>query len=104
MASHGRKGCRAPLDADGIKERPRPRVESALVKALARAYRWQRLLESGKCASITELATAEKIDRSYVCRVLRLTLLAPEIVEAIMGGRQEEGVTLPALMKGFPVE
>jgi hypothetical protein len=62
------------------------------------------MLESGECASITEPAAAEKIDRSYLCRVLRLTLLAPEIVEAIVDGRQPEAVTLPALMKGFPVE
>jgi hypothetical protein len=53
-------------------------VDSALVKALARAHRWQRMLESGECASISELAAAEKIDRSYLCRVLRLTLLAPD--------------------------
>ena len=71
-------------------------------RALSRAHRWQRLLESGECASITELAAVEKIDRSYLCRVLRLTLLAPEIVEAIMDGRQPEEVTLPGLMKGFP--
>ncbi len=58
---------------------------------------------SGECASITELAAAEKIDRSYLCRVLRLTLLAPEIVEAIVDGRQPEGLTLPALMKPFSV-
>ena len=62
------------------------------------------MLESGECASITELAAAEKIDRSYLCRVLRLTLLALEIVEAILDGRQAEGVTLPALMKAVPVE
>ena len=74
------------------------------MKALARAHRWRRLLESGECASIIELAAAEKIDRAYLCRVLRLTLLAPEIVEAIMDGRQPEGMTLPALMKGFSVE
>ena len=52
---------------------------------------------------VTELAEAEKIDRSYLCRVLRLTLLAPETVEAIMDGRQPDGVTLPGLMKGFAV-
>jgi hypothetical protein len=46
----------------------------------------------------------EKIDRSYLCRVLRLTLLGPEVVEAIMNGRHPAEVTLPALMKGFPVE
>jgi hypothetical protein len=92
------------ITPDGETHRPRPRVDSALVKALARAHRWQRLLESGECASITELAADEKIDRSYLCRVLRLTLLAPELVEAIMDGRQPEWATLPALMKGFPVE
>ncbi len=59
---------------------------------------------SGECGSITELAAAEKIDRSYLCRVLRLTLLAPETVEAILDGRQAVAVTLPGLMKGFPVE
>ena len=83
------------ITPDGEAHRPRPRVDSALVKALARAHRWQRLLESGECGSITELAAAEKIDRSYPCRVLRLTLLAPEIVEAAMHVRQP---------KGFPVE
>lgn len=62
------------------------------------------MLESGECASITELAAAEKIDRSYLCRVLRLTLLAPGIVEAIVDGRQAVGITLPTLMKGFSVE
>ena len=72
------------------------------MKALARAHRWQRLLESRECASITELAAAEKIDRSYLCRVLRLTLLAPELVEAVMDGRQPEGATLPVLMKVVP--
>jgi hypothetical protein len=75
-----------------------------MIKAIARAYRWQRLLETGECSSITELAAAEKIDRSYLCRVLRLTLLAQEVVEAILDGRQSEGTTLPALMKGFPVD
>jgi hypothetical protein len=54
-----------------------------------------------ECGSITELATAEKIDRSYLCRVLRLTLLAPELVEAILDGRQPEAVTLPVLMMPF---
>ena len=62
------------------------------------------MLESGECGSITELAAAERIDRSYLCRVLRLTLLAPELVETIVDGRQPERATLPALMEGFPVE
>lgn len=61
-------------------------------------------MDSGRFASIAELAAAEKIDRSYLCRVLRLTLLAPEVVETILRGRQAEGMTLLGLMKGFPVE
>ena len=99
-----RGGRKLVVTPDGTTERPRPRIDSALVKAIARAHRWQRMLESGEYASLTELAAAEKISRSYVCRVLRLTLLAPEIVEAILDGRRAEGVTLPALMRPFPVE
>ena len=74
------------------------------MKAFVRALRWQRMLESGNYTSLTELAAAEKINLSYLSRVLRLTLLAPEIVEAIMDGRQPAEVTLPGLMNGFPVE
>ena len=62
------------------------------------------MLESGEYSSLTELAAAEKINLSYLSRVLRLTLLAPEIIEVILEGRQPEWATLPALMKGFPVE
>jgi hypothetical protein len=75
-----------------------------MVKALARAFRWKRLLDSGRCASISELATAEKIDRGYLGSILRLTLLAPDIVEAILDGRQPEGLGLPTLLKPFPQE
>ena len=81
----------------------RARVDSTLVKALARAHRWKRLLENGTYASITELAKAEKIDRGYLGRILLLTLLAPDIVEAILDGRQPAELGLPRLMKPFPV-
>jgi hypothetical protein len=67
--------------------------DPVLVKALARAFRWRRMLEEGRYASIRELATKEGVDRTYVGRVLNLTLLAPEMVEAILDGRQVEGVT-----------
>ena len=60
------------------------------------------MLEAGRFGTINELAAAEKINSSYVSRVLRLTLLAPDIVEAIMDGRQPEGMTLPGLMEPFP--
>lgn len=62
-------------------------IDNALVKALARAHRWKYLLETGQYTGLTELAVAEKINRSYVSRVLRLTLLAPNIVEAILEGK-----------------
>jgi hypothetical protein len=96
----GRKMVVAPEGAAWAP--PRTQVDSTLVKALARAFRWRRMLEDGRYASIAELARAEKINESYVCRVLRLTLLAPDIVEAILDGRQPE-VMLPKLMGPLPV-
>jgi hypothetical protein len=79
------------------------KADPALVKALARAFRYQKLLDDGRYASISEMAAAEKIERGYLGTLLRLTLLAPEMVEAILNGRQPEGVTLPALLEGVPV-
>ena len=79
------------------------KADQALVKALARAFRYQKLLNDGRYASISEMAAAEKIERGYLGSVLRLTLLAPEMVEAILDGRQPEGVTLPRLLEGVPV-
>lgn len=57
------------------------------IKALARGFRWRRLLEEGRYASIRELAVAEKVDRAYVGRVLQMTLMPPKEVEAIIGGK-----------------
>ena len=79
-------------------------ADTTLVKALARAFRWRRMMEAGRYSTIDELAAAETINSSYVSRLLRLTLLAPDIVEAILDGRQPEGITLPGLMEPFPVE
>jgi hypothetical protein len=78
------------------------RADSSLVKALARAFRWKRMLESGEFATIAELAEREGIAPSYMTRILRLTLLAPEIVEAIMAGRQGPEVTLAQLLEPLP--
>ena len=77
------------------------RADPALLKALARAFRWQRLLDEGRYASISELAAAERIERGYLGTVLRLTLLPRDIVEAIMDGRQRDGPSLAALMAEF---
>ena len=73
------------------------------VKAIAPAFRWREMLKNGTHATIAEIAAAEKINESYVGRVLRLTLLAPDIVEAILGGRQPAEMTLGVLMQPFSV-
>ena len=82
---------------------PRRRVDNAMVKAIARAFRWRKLLETGEYAKVAEIAEAEKINMCYVSRILRLTLLAPNIVEAILDRRQPAEMTLAALMEPFPV-
>lgn len=97
----GRKVIIGPDGAEGWNP-SRPRVDSTLVKLVARAHRWKRLLDSGKHTTITELAAAEKISRSYLCRVLRLTLLAPDIVEAILAGRQPAGLSCQQLLRELP--
>jgi hypothetical protein len=80
------------------------RADPALVKALARAFRYRRLLEDGRCASISEMAAAERIERGYLGTLLRLTLLAPTSVEAILDGREPEGVALPRMLVPLPVD
>lgn len=80
------------------------RADPAMVKALARAFRYQRLLDEGRYASISEMAKAERIERGYLGTLLRLTLLAPELVEAILDRRQPAGLTLPRLMLPFPLK
>ena len=75
------------------------RTDNTLVKALARAFRWKRMLESGEFATIAELAEREGIAPSYMTRVMRLTLLAPDIVEAILDGKQGPEVTLARVLE-----
>lgn len=95
----GRKEMQLP---DGAVQSSR--TDSTLVKALARAFRWKSMLESGEFATIAELAEREGIAPSYMTRVLRLTLLAPDIVEAILDGKQGPEVTLARMLEPFPVE
>jgi hypothetical protein len=94
----GRKEMRLP---DGATQ-PR-KTDNTLVKALARAFRWKRLLESGEFATIAELAEREGIATSYMTRILRLTQLEPGIVEAVLDGRQNDAITLAGLMDPFPL-
>ena len=94
----GRKLVLSPAGEE-ITAPARPRIANTLVKALARAFRWRRLLEAGMYATVAEMADAENINRSYVSRVLRLTLLAPEIVESILDGRVGTELVIPDLLK-----
>ena len=82
----------------------RARVDNTLVKALARAFRWKRMLDSGEFATMAELARREGIAVSYMTRILGLTLLAPDIVEAVLDGRQGPEVTLVRVLERFPME
>ncbi|MGY2915772.1 MULTISPECIES: hypothetical protein [unclassified Bradyrhizobium] len=75
-----------------------------MIKALVRAHRWRGMLESNLFTSVRDLAKAEKINESYLCRVLRLTLLSPTLTEAILNGRQPTGLDLATLLKSLPVE
>lgn len=100
----GRKLVLAPDGTSSSWQAPCRRIDNATVKAIARAFRWREMLEKGVHATITEIAAAEKINQSYVCRVLRLTLLAPEIVEAILDGRQPASLQLDTLLRPFPIE
>ena len=106
IASRRRGGRKLVLAPDGAEVTAAPvtrHVDNAMVKAIARAFRWREMLESGEYATIREIASAEKINETYVGRVLRLTLLAPEVVEAILGGRQPAGLQLDFLLRRFPV-
>ena len=89
---------------DGAAWAPRPRVDNAMVKALARAFRWRRMLDTGGNATIEDLARAKGVNATYISRILRLTLLAPNIVEAILDGRQPPDLQLDDLLEGFPLE
>jgi hypothetical protein len=101
---HKRGGRKLVVVPAGAAATPsRPRIDNAMVKAVARAFRWRKLLESGVHGTIEELATAERINASYVSRVLRMTLLAPDIVEAILGGRHSPELTLRTLLMPFPL-
>ena len=98
----GRKQIITPDGASGWVS-PRARIDNTMIKAIARGFRWRKLLETGAYGTIDEIAKAEKINPSYVSRVLRLTLLAPTIIEAILDGRQPADLTLSVLMQPFGV-
>ena len=100
-----RGGRKQVITPDGASAwvSPRARIDSPMIKAIARGFRWRKLLETGVYGTIEEIAAAEKINSSYVSRLLRMTLLAPDIVESILDGRQPTDMTLARLMAPFTV-
>jgi hypothetical protein len=99
----GRKRIVAP-DGSEIVPTSKPQPDGTLIKALARAWRWQRMLDDGVYASVSEIGDAENISKSYVSRILRLALLAPDIIEAIVAGRADQSLMLEKLERPLPME
>ena len=95
----GRKTVVTPGDEGGPV---RVRADPALVKALARAFRWQRMLDDGRYGSISEMARAEEIERGYLGKMLQLTLLAPRVIESVLKGGQSDELSLPMVMGEVP--
>ncbi len=99
-----RGGRKLVVMPDGAERDPRPRVDNAMVKALARAFRWRRRLDEGVHATLEDFARAKGVNVTCVSRILRLRLLTPDIVEAIIDGRQPAELQLDGLLEGFPLE
>ncbi|MBR0867870.1 hypothetical protein ACFLEY_08430 [Bradyrhizobium sp. YCK136] len=99
----GRKRVVTPAHAPSWSP-PQARIDNTLIKAVVRAHRWRNMLESNLFATVRDLAKAEKINESYLCRVLRLTLLSPALTEAILNGFQPEALDLAQLLKSIPIE
>jgi len=99
-----RLGRKEVIVPEGLSEVPLAVAQEPLVVALARAFYWQELIDTGRYCGIGELAKALGVDRRYVGRILDLACLAPDIVEAIVAGREPSGMSLEKLMKGLPME
>jgi hypothetical protein len=99
-----RGGRKLIMTPEGATTRARkPSRDETLIKALVRAHRWRRRIESGRAKSITDLAENEGVTDAYVCRLLPLTCLAPDIVEAILDGRQPKELRLAEMLGNGPL-
>lgn len=105
MAFKKRGGRKVIVLPDGSHGHPEPAatIDNTMIKSIARAFRWQKLLENGTYTCLDDIARSEKIGASFVSRYYRLVLLAPDIVEAILDGRQPAELTVKVLLKSFPI-
>ena len=100
-----RAGRKLIMTPEGVAApTPKPSRDETLIRALVRAHRWRRRVESGQARSITDLAEQEGVTDAYVCRLLPLTCLAPDIVEAIFDGRQPKGLGLAEVLGNGPLD
>ena len=106
MTFKKRGGRKVIVLPDGTQGNPalKATIDNTMVKAIARAFRWQKLLENGTYGCIEEIARGERIGASFVSRIVRVALLAPDIVQMILDGKQPAHLTLKELMQPFPVE
>jgi hypothetical protein len=106
MAFKKRGGRKVIVLPDGSQGHPMPAatIDNTMVKAIARAFRWQKLLENGTYTCLDDIARSEKIGASFVSRYYRLVLLAPDIIESILDGRQPAQLTMKDLLVPFPIE
>jgi hypothetical protein len=103
MRLQRRGGRKLIMTPEGATPPRKPARDETLIKALVRAHRWRRRIESGQAKSITDLAEQEGVTDAYVCRLLPLTCLAPDIVEAILEGQQPKGLRLAEMLGNGPV-
>jgi hypothetical protein len=103
MRLQRRGGRKLIMTPEGVAPPARkPSRDETLVKALVRAHRWRRRIESGQAKSITDVAEQEGVTDAYVCRLLPLTCLAPDVVEAVLDGRQPKGLRLSEMLGNGP--
>ena len=105
MTFKKRGGRKVIVLPDGTQGNPAPKatIDNTMIKAIARAFRWQKLLENGTYGCLEEIAKAERIGPSFISRIIRIASLAPDIVDAILDGRQPAHLTFKDLMCPFPV-
>ena len=99
-----RGGRKLIITPDGSASVPaKPDRDETMIRAFVKAHRWRRRIESGQAKSITDLAAQEGVADAYVCRILPLTCLAPDIVATILDGRQPKGLKLAGLLRNVPL-
>jgi hypothetical protein len=103
MTFRRRSGRKEIVLPEGATAGPPPRPPSPLALAVARAFRWEEMIESGEAVSNSDLARRLKIDQSFIARTVRLASLAPDIVEAILDGQEPDEASLRRLRQTMPL-